>query len=135
MDHPIPASTAIEPFLEGNVPDLWTYYCNGQWKDVSNRYLAMSISRTRVIGAQFWKYHITGFLHWGYNFYYTRFSKREVNPYAITDADLFAPAGDAYSVYPGKKCEPYRSLRLVAFKEALYDYAALKLAEELCREL
>ena len=132
VDHPIPASTAIEPFLEGNVPDLWTYYCNGQWKDVSNRYLAMSLSRTRVIGTQFWKYHITGFLHWGYNFYYTRFSKREVNPYAITDADLFAPAGDAYSVYPGKKGEPYRSLRLVAFKEALYDYAALKLAEELC---
>lgn len=132
VDHPIPATTSIEPFLEGNVPDLWTYYCNGQWKDVSNRYLAMSLARTRVIGAQFWKYHITGFLHWGFNFYYTRFSLREVNPYNITDGDGFAPAGDAFSVYPGKKGQPYRSLRLVAFQEALYDLAALKLAEELC---
>ena len=35
-------------------------------------------------------------------------------------------------VYPGKKGQPYRSLRLVAFQEALYDLAALKLAEELC---
>ena len=27
------------------------------------------MARTRVIGAQFWKYKIAGFLQWGYNFY------------------------------------------------------------------
>ncbi len=130
LDHPIPATNEIEPFLAAEIQDLWTYYCCGQWKDVSNRYLAMSLARTRIIGTQFWKYHIAGFLHWGFNFYYTRFSKRHIDPYVITDGDAFAPAGDAYSVYPAPGGKPYRSLRLVAFQEALYDLAALKLAEE-----
>lgn len=132
VDHPIPASNAIDPFLNADIKDLWTYYCNGQWKDVSNRYLAMPLARTRIIGTQFWKFNIAGFLHWGYNFYYTRFSKRAIDPYVITDGDAFAPAGDAYSVYPAPECKPYRSLRLVAFQEALFDLAALKLAEKRC---
>jgi hypothetical protein len=92
----------------------------------------MPLARTRVIGTQFWKYNIAGFLQWGYNFYYTRFSKRSINPYVITDGDGFAPAGDAYSVYPAPGGKAYRSLRLIAFQEALYDLAALKLAEERC---
>ena len=92
----------------------------------------MPLARTRIIGTQMWKYNIAGFLHWGYNFYYTRFSMREVNPFVITDGDAFAPAGDAFSVYPAPGGKPYRSLRLVAFAEALADMRALALAEELC---
>ena len=132
VDHPIPASDKIEPFLAANIENLWTYYCCGQWKDVSNRFLDMPLSRTRIIGGQFWKYRIAGFLQWGYNFYYTRYSKRKIDPYVITDGDAFAPAGDAFSVYPAPDNKPYRSLRLVAFKEALDDLSALNLAETLC---
>ena len=132
VDNPIPASDHIEPFLEANIKDLWTYYCCGQWKNVSNRFLDMPLARTRIIGAQFWKYNIAGFLQWGYNFYYTRFSKRKINPYVITDGDVFVPAGDTHSVYPGPNLKPYRSLRLVAFHEALCDMRALCLAEKLC---
>lgn len=132
VDHPIPASDHIEPFLDANIENLWTYYCCGQWRHVSNRFIAMSLARERIIGAQFWKYHIAGFLHWGYNFWYTRYSKRQINPYVITDGDAFAPAGDAFSVYPAPNCQAYRSLRLVVFHEALCDLAALKLAEERC---
>lgn len=130
--NPIPSSDHIEPFLAANIEDLWTYYCCGQWKDVSNRFISMPLARTRVIGAQFWKYRIAGFLHWGYNFYYTRYSKREINPFVVTDGDAFAPAGDAYSVYPAPGGNVYRSLRLVAFAEALADARALELAEMLC---
>ena len=132
VDNPIPSCDHIEPFLTAKIENLWTYYCCGQWKDVSNRFISMPLSRTRVIGAQFWKYNIAGFLHWGYNFYYTRFSKREINPFVITDGDAFAPAGDAYSVYPAPGGKAYRSLRLVAFAEALADTSALSLAEKLC---
>lgn len=132
VDNPIPAADHIEAFLNANIENLWTYYCCGQWKDVSNRFISMPLARTRVIGAQFWKYRIAGFLHWGYNFYYTRFSKRSINPFVITDGDAFAPAGDAYSVYPAPGGKPYRSLRLVAFAEALADMRALSLAEALC---
>lgn len=132
VSNPIPANDHIEPFLSAGVKDLWTYYCCGQWKDVSNRFIDMPLRRTRIIGAQFWKYRIAGFLHWGYNFYYTRFSVREINPFVITDGDAFVPAGDTCSVYPAPGGKPYRSLRLVAFREALCDLSALTLAEELC---
>lgn len=130
--NPIPASDRIEPFLGANIENLWTYYCCGQWKDVSNRFIDMPLARTRIIGAQMWKYNIAGFLQWGYNFYYTRFSTREINPFVITDGDAFVPAGDTFSVYPAPGGKPYRSLRLVAFAEALADISALSLAEELC---
>jgi hypothetical protein len=132
ISNPIPACDRIEPFLEANIQNLWTYYCCGQWKDVSNRFIDMPLARTRVIGTQFWKYNIAGFLHWGYNFYYTQYSKREINPFIITDGDAFSPAGDAFSVYPAPGGKPYRSLRLVAFAEALADMRALALAQTLC---
>jgi hypothetical protein len=84
------------------------------------------------MGMQFWKYHIAGFLHWGYNFWYTQYSRREIDPFTISDGDGFAPAGDAFSVYPAPNGKPYRTLRLVTFKEALNDLSAFTLAEELC---
>jgi hypothetical protein len=132
VSDPVPANDHIDKFL-GKKDDLWTYYCSAQCGHcVSNRFFCNESLRTRVIGYQLYKYNITGFLHWGYNFYYTRYSKRKIDPYVITDGDAFAPAGDAFSVYPAPDNKPYRSLRLVAFKEALDDLSALTLAEERC---
>ena len=48
VERPIPATDHIEPFLEAGIKDLWTYYCCGQWKDVSNRFIDMPLSRTRI---------------------------------------------------------------------------------------
>ena len=72
-----------------------------------------------------------GFLHWGYNFYYTRFSKRLVNPFTESDAGGKFPAGDSYVVYPGKNYEPLDSLRLHVFYDGFQDMLALKLLEKL----
>ncbi len=130
--NPIPANNHIDPFIEANVPNLWTYYCCGQSKDVSNRFLAMSMARTRVIGTQFWKYKIAGFLQWGYNFWYSQGSVRLVNPYQITDGDYFVPAGDAFAVYPGPNGQPYMTLHMKAFTMALADMRAMYLAESKC---
>ena len=129
--NPIPASNHIDPFLEAKVPGLWTYYCCSQGVDVSNRFLAMPSSRTRVIGMQMWKYDIVGFLQWGYNFWYSQFSVEEVNPYLITDGNYFVPAGDCYAVYPGEDGTPRTSLHMKAFTEALTDMRAMQLAESL----
>ena len=38
IEIPVPATSHIEPFIENNVPDLWCYYCIGQWQEVSNRF-------------------------------------------------------------------------------------------------
>ncbi|MGN1345301.1 MAG: glycoside hydrolase domain-containing protein [Eubacteriales bacterium] len=130
--NPIPANNHIDPFLEAKVPNLWTYYCCGQGRTVSNRFVAMPMARTRVIGTQFWKYGIAGFLQWGYNFWYSQGSVRLVDPYQITDGDYFFPAGDGFAVYPGPHGQPYLTLHMKAFTMALSDMRAMYLAEEKC---
>lgn len=132
VPNPIPSNNHIDAFLEANVPNLWTYYCCGQGNDVSNRFLAMSMARTRVIGTQFWKYKIAGFLQWGYNFWYSQGSTHPINPYEITDGDYFVPAGDCFAVYPGAEGEPIPTLHMKAFTMALSDMRAMYLAEEKC---
>lgn len=130
VEHPIPASNHIEPFLEAGIKDLWTYYCCGQSVDVSNRFIAMPSARNRIIGAQMFRWNITGFLQWGYNFYNSVHSRRPVNPFLENDADYAFPAGDAFSVYPGCGGFPLASLRLKVFGHALADLRALRLLEE-----
>ena len=85
--------------------------------------------RNRIIGLQLYKYDIKGFLQWGYNFYYSRGSKYELNPYTDTSAGKAFPSGDAFSVYPGKS-GPLASLRALVFREALQDIELCRLAEK-----
>lgn len=128
---PIPSNNHIKPFLDGGVKGLWTYYCCSQAKDVSNRFFAMPSWRTRCIGSQFFKYDIDGFLHWGYNFYYSRYSVNFVNPYLDSSSEYSFPSGDPYSVYPAPDLTAYESLRIVVFHEALQDLRAMQLCAEL----
>ena len=128
---PIPANNHIEPFLEAQVPGLWTYYCCGQHQVVSNRFMAMPSARCRILGVQLYRYRIEGFLQWGYNFYNSQYSVRHLNPYVENDADGAFPAGDAFLVYPGPGGVPESSLRLKVFHQALNDLRALQLLESL----
>ena len=91
----------------------------------------MPSARTRIIGTQFYKFNIAGFLQWGYNFYNNQNSYATVNPFLCSDGECFAPSGDTYSVYPGTNGEPWPSLRQVVFYEALQDQRALNLCESL----
>lgn len=130
VEHPIPSTNHIEPFLEAGVPDLWTYYCVGQWDKVSNRFFAMPSERNRVLGLQLYKFRIAGFLQWGYNFYNTSRSLWSVDPWRVTDAGGSFPSGDPFVVYPyGDGC--VTCLRFEVFREALQDLRALTLAEKL----
>ncbi len=126
---PIPGTDHAGDFLRHIPEGLWVYYCCSQSSEVSNRYIAMPLSRVRVIGFQMWKARCTGFLHWGFNFYKSQYSRYSVDPYTVTDGDYFAPAGDAFSVYPGENGDAVPSLRLRAFYEALCDIRALEAAE------
>lgn len=128
---PIPCSNKIEPFIEGGVRPLWTYYCCGQCLGVSNRFLAMPGARTRFIGMQFYKYDIFGFLQWGYNFYNNQGSYDPIDPYLDSTGNYFVPSGDAYSVYPARDGTALESMRIVEFREAIDDLRAAKLAERL----
>lgn len=127
---PIPPNDHLGPFLDNEVPDLWTYYCCGQYKEVSNRFFVFPSARNRISGIQFYKYNITGFLHWGFNFWYSRLSKKQINPFENTDADKGFPSGDAFLVYPGE-AGPISSIRFEVFYEVIQDLRALKLLEQL----
>lgn len=127
--NPIPGTDAIEPFLENNVKDLWCYYCEAQGLDVSNRFIAQPSYRNRILGIQMYKFGIKGFLHWGYNYYYNRYSYEAINPYLTTDGDMYVPAGDCFSVYPSTNGEALSSIRQAVFYDALQDMRALKLYE------
>ena len=127
------ATNHIVPFLERKVPNLWAYYCCAQGVDVGNRFLAMPSLRNRIVGWQLYKFGITGFLHWGYNFWYSQNSRVKLDPWQITDAMGSFPGGDAFSVYPGKD-GPVQSLRMKVFHHSLQDLRALELAQSLLGE-
>ncbi|OAB40484.1 hypothetical protein PBAT_23800 [Paenibacillus antarcticus] len=130
VKRPIPGNNHIEPFLEHQVPDLWTYYCCAQGEQVSNRFFNMPSARNRVIGFQLYKFGLQGFLHWGYNFWYSQNSvHQQLDPYRTTDAMHAFPSGDAYLVYPGKE-GPIESIRLEVLYEGLQDMRALQLLEQ-----
>lgn len=131
ITQPIVSNNRIEPFI-GKVPELWTYYCTGQDNNyVSNRFFAMPSQRNRVFGYQLYKYNVKGFLHWGYNFYNTRLSKRKIDPYKVTDAGKQFQSGDSFIVYPASDGTALCSLRLKVLFDGFQDLAALQTLERL----
>lgn len=131
IDKPIPGNNEIEEFLEHGLTDMWTYYCTGQFYEVSNRFMSMPSARNRIYGIQLYKYRIIGILHWGYNFYNSQFSIQHINPYQVTDAGNAFPSGDPFLVYPGENGEPEESLRMMVHYEAMTDLRALEYLETL----
>ena len=111
------------------MPGLWAYYCGGGKGGVSDRSIAMPLSRTRALGVQLYYYNIEGFLHWGYNFYNSCHSRSMLDPIGYTDGSYFTPAGDCFLVYPGTDNTAWESLRLNALREAVDDIRALRLYE------
>lgn len=131
VSQPVCALNHIEPFLEDRPEKLWGYYCTAQCQEVSNRFIAQSGQRTRILGAQLYKYNIDGFLHWGYNFYNSEYSLYEIDPYQCTDAGGAFPSGDPFLVYPGADGKPEESIRMMMMDEAMNDFRAMKLLEQL----
>jgi hypothetical protein len=131
VETPVVATDHIEPFLEHQTPQLWAYYCCVQRTEVANRFFAQPSARNRILGIQLYLYNISGFLHWGYNFYNSSHSREKLNPYAVTDSGNAFPSGDPFVVYPGPDFMPIESLRLRVFHQGLQDLRALQLLESL----
>ncbi len=131
VQQPVVANNYIQPFIDREVKELWTYYCCGQAELVPNRFFAMPSARNRIMGVLMYLYRIKGFLHWGYNFYNSSFSREHINPYFDTHADYSFQSGDAFLVYPGPDGQPWSSIRGEVMREALYDLRALEALEAL----
>lgn len=131
IDTPVSTILTIDDFIEHGVKNVWAYYCCCEGKfNLPNRFIAMPSYRNRIMGELLYKYNINGFLHWGYNFYYSQLSTKLINPFITNDADGGFPSGDSFSVYPGQD-GPLPSLRLFVFYDAIQDIEAMKLAEKL----
>lgn len=131
LSTPVVSIAEVETFLDAGAEDFWIYYCGGHTNEVSNRFMAMPSARTRILGVQMYKYNISGFLHWGYNFYNNRYSYDSINPFIDTTGEYFAPSGDMFLVYPGEDGQPLPSIRLKVLRDAFQDFKALQLCEKL----
>lgn len=128
---PIPCVSKLDTFIEAGVKKPWTYYFCGSWEEVPNRFFTMPLARVRIIGIIAYVYDMEGFLHWGYNFWNSDFSRFPINPFVTTDADQAFPSGDAFLVYPGAD-GPLDSIRHEALADGMQDYRLLQLVEEFC---
>ena len=128
---PVPIESHLEEFLEAGMKERWTYYCCGPVTVYSNRFIQMPSARNRIFGTLLYLYGIEGFLHWGFNFYYSGLSRYPINPYQCNDAGHFFPAGDPFVVYPGKNGIPEDSIRHEVFYEGLQDQRVLMKLESL----
>lgn len=131
VKNPVPTNDSIHQFLDAGLKNGWVYYCCGQGYKVSNRYIAMPGWRTRILGAQLYKYKMEGFLHWGYNFYNCQYSLHTIDPYRINDGEDAFPAGDPFIVYPGADGKPVESMRLPVMEDAMNDMRLLEYLESL----
>lgn len=130
VDTPIVATNHVGPFLEaGRRP--WVYYCVSQNRDVANRFISQPSVRNRVLGRQLFAHDAPGFLHWGYNFWWSQFSLRPIDPFEETCAGGPFFGGDAFAVYPGPDGTPWLSLRHRVFAQAMADHRALTWLAEL----
>ncbi len=131
ISKPVPHIPGINKFLDLNIDGLWAYYCGESDRVTTCRIFAHSLTRTRVLGVQMYKFNIEGFLHWGYNFYNNWNSYDTVDPCLDSTGNYFVPSGDSYIVYPSKDGKALESLRLNALREAMDDIRALQLCEKL----
>lgn len=128
---PVAANTTIEPFLAAEVDPLWTYYCMAQQVSVSNRFIALPSVRNRILAPQLFKGRIRGFLHWGFNFYYSELSASLIDPFRDTTASGAFPGGDSFIVYPGPGGRPLESIRYRVLQAAMNDLRAMEMLESL----
>lgn len=127
VDVPVVATNAYSAFKPS--PE-WAYYCCGQFGNYeSNRFFNMPSIRNRILGAQLYETGTKGFLHWGFNFYNSQYSRYPVDPYFQSDADGGFQSGDSFIVYPGRQ-GALASLRLEVFFDGLQDVCALWAAEK-----
>ena len=129
VKRPVVAEDHLEPFLKAGVQGLFTYYCTAQGLEVPNRFFSMPSGRNRILGTLLYVYDLSGFLHWGLNFYNTQFSKAHIDPFQITDAGGVFPSGDAFLLYPGEDFQAWPSIRSEVLLEGLQDLRLLRLAE------
>ncbi len=104
--------------------ELWYYTCCLPGSKYLNRLLDKPLVEVRYLHWGNFKYGLTGFLHWGFNYWRGGVSPFEQTVEADRSKPNRLPAGDTHIVYPGNG-EPYSSMRLENHRFGVQDYELL----------
>lgn len=132
IDTPIVAvsSQDMDSFIN-NAKNFWVYYTGGELQRGSpNRLISTTSSRNRIIGIQMFYFGATGFLHWGYNYYYDKLSHGICDP-KVFPCNYGNYPGASFIVYPDNDGTALQSARMKVFYEGINDYEALSKYAEL----
>ena len=111
--------------LQQKGKEIWFYTCVGPRGNYANRFIEQPLLQTRYLHWINYKYNVTGYLHWGLN-YWTGFK----DPFGEAARDRGRlPAGDCFIIYPGYH-KLYSSIRFEAMRDGIYDYELLKMLEK-----
>jgi hypothetical protein len=103
--------------------EVWFYTCMYPQGEYANRFIEQPLWKTRILHWINYYYGLTGYLHWGYNFW----SGNPFKETAIKDSGL--PGGDAWVVYPGVD-GPLDSIRFETMRDGVADYELLCMLRE-----
>lgn len=106
--------------------EMWFYTCCHPTASYPNRFLDFPLLSTRLLQWYNWRYKLSGYLHWGLNFW--------VDDPLHSAGRANLPPGDCWIVYPGPD-GPLSSIRWEALRDGFEDYEYLWLLTDRNRKL
>jgi len=104
--------------------EVWFYTCLFPRGRYMNRLTDLPLLKTRLLHWVNHRHSLTGFLHWGWNFWGPEPTKN-TQPVINLNQTLL-PSGDAFIVYPDKaRLSVFSSIRLEAMRAGIEDYEML----------
>jgi hypothetical protein len=106
--------------------EIWFYTCCHPMGAFPNRFLDFPLIKTRILQWYNWRFGLSGYLHWGLNFW-------DDDPLHSTGNPQLPP-GDSWIVYPGPD-GPLSSIRWEALRDGFEDYEYLWLLADRSRQV
>jgi hypothetical protein len=104
--------------------EVWFYTCLFPRGRYMNRLMDFPLLKTRLLHWVNYRHSLTGFLHWGWNFWGPEPTK-DTQPVINLNQTLL-PSGDAFIVYPDRaRLSVFSSVRLEAMRAGIEDYEML----------
>ncbi|MDR1525910.1 MAG: DUF4091 domain-containing protein [Tannerella sp.] len=106
------------------------YTCMYPQGNYANRFFELPLIQTRLLHWINYKYKITGYLHWAFNFRPSGYPNwKNHAAFTLGGGGGLLPAGDAWLVYPAYGTV-YSTVRYEAMRDGVKDYELLKLLEK-----
>lgn len=110
--------------------EFWTYTCVWPEGEYANRFIELPLIKTRLLHWINYRYGMTGYLHWGFNYWVKDDPFSDVTRTKAKDGwGGFLPAGDSWIVYP-KDGRLLDSIRYETMRDGIADYELLSMLGE-----